>query len=76
MLPARAVQWRQRRDVYFGVDLRRVRLAVTQELADLDERGAATQQVRGERMAQQMCALELRGQISAPECATNDAANG
>src|SRR5271165_4032237 len=60
---------------YVWLDLCRVRLTVAKELADLHERGAAAQQVGGERVAQQVCALELGRQPGALERATNDAAN-
>ena len=48
---------------------------MAKELPDLHEGGATAQQVRGERMAQQVCAFELRGQTGALERTPDDTAN-
>src|SRR5215510_14204795 len=52
----------QRFDVDLRVDLRGVWLAVPQKLSDLGERRTLPQQVGGQRMAKQVCALERRSQ--------------
>jgi len=49
---------------------------VTQELADLPERGALAQQIGGEGVSQQVSAFELWVQPGAFKRATNDIADG
>jgi hypothetical protein len=56
-LPAKAGPGMQRHKVDLGVDHRGLRVAMTQDLCDLAERGAVAEHLRGQRVAQQVRSL-------------------
>src|SRR5262249_6713687 len=63
----------QRFDVDLGVNLRGVWLAMPQKLSDLGERRPLSQQVGGQGMTKQVCAVERRSQAGAFERPSDDA---
>jgi len=62
-------------EIYFDVDFGRLRIVVTQQLADFTERGAMPQQPRSQSMSKLVCSEGRSVDTGALEAMPNDRSN-